>query len=314
MSTAVVPAPPSAVSEVPEKKRISAREKRQKIENAYAHIDLSRDTIDWASTIWIVGMHVGCLAAPFLFTWSGLIVAGVLHWATMSLGICLAYHRYLSHRSLKLKAPAEAVVTFFGLISGEGPPLWWAATHRLHHQKSDQEGDPHSPNDGHGWSHILWLFKKREATDKQALYEMYASELLDRPVLRALQNYYVFWLLGTAAVLYAAGEFFFGAGLSWLVWGVCVRMVCGYHSTWFINSATHMWGYRNYETRDMSRNLWWAAILSYGEGWHNNHHAHQADARAGHRWFELDPTYWSIKFLKLIGQAYDVKDTKVYSR
>ncbi len=96
--------------------------------------------------------------------------------------------------------------------------------------------------------------------------------------------------------------------LSMLLWGMCVRMTFAYHSTWLVNSATHMWGYRNYETRDRSRNLWWVALLAYGEGWHNNHHAHPTLAPAGHRWWEVDITWWSIKLLRFLGQATDVQD------
>jgi stearoyl-CoA desaturase (delta-9 desaturase) len=234
-----------------------------------------------------------------------------MHWVTCSIGICLGFHRYLAHKSMKLKAPAEFVTMLCGCLSGEGSPLTWAATHRLHHQKSDQEGDPHSPIREDGWwAHIMWLFPKRATDVSRILMSRYVPELVNRPVMQFFEKTFALWLWGGGLVLLAAGWMTGGwqLGVSWLVWGMCVRMVAAYHSTWFVNSATHLWGYRNYDTRDHSRNLWWVAILAYGEGWHNNHHAHPAVAPAGHKWWEVDMTWWSICFLRAIGQAYDVKD------
>jgi stearoyl-CoA desaturase (delta-9 desaturase) len=258
--------------------------------------------IDWVVLTWMVAVHAGALAAPFFFSWTGLAVCIVLHWVTCSIGICLGYHRYLAHKSLKLKPPAEFFTLFCGAISGEGSPLQWAAVHRVHHQRSDLKGDPHSPFDGSFWSHILWLFIGHKASYRQQLYRQYVPELADRPLLRFFQKTEFFWLVATGVTLLALG------GLPVLLWGMCVRIVFAYHSTWFVNSATHLWGYRNYDTRDESKNLWWVAILSYGEGWHNNHHAHPSLAPAGHRWWEIDMTWLAIKFLKAIGQAYDVRD------
>lgn len=266
--------------------------------------------LDWTVLGFLIFVHAGTLAAPFFFSWSGLAICVGMHWLTCSVGICLGFHRYLAHRSMKLKAPAEFCVTLAGVLSGEGTPLNWAAVHRLHHQKSDQEGDPHSPNQGSWWSHILWLFPLRHKDQAEVLYRRYIPELVDRPVLRFFEKTFAIWLWGSGLVLLAAGTAVGGIslGLSWLLWGMCARMTFAYHSTWFVNSATHLWGYRNYETRDMSRNLWWVAVLAYGEGWHNNHHAHPSVAPAGHKWWEVDITWWSIRFLRGIGQAYEVND------
>ncbi len=264
--------------------------------------DIHKRPYDWSVVLWIGGMHVGCLAAPFFFTWQALAVCVLLHWFTCSIGICLGYHRYLSHRSFKLKQPSEFLVLLCGVLSGEGSPLRWSATHRLHHARSDKEGDPHSPLDGKWWSHLLWLMPFRYQKEADALYEKFIPELRQRPVLRLFERTYGLWLIGSAVALYAIG------GLPFLLWGLCVRMTIAYHSTWFVNSATHLWGYRNYQTRDESRNLWWVALLSYGEGWHNNHHAFPRVAPAGHRWWEIDMTWWSIKLLRLFGQATDVCD------
>ncbi len=264
--------------------------------------NLRRENIDWVVLGWMIAMHVGCLAAPFFFTWQALGVAVVLHWMTASIGICLGYHRYLAHRSLKLKTPAEFCVLLCSVLSGEGTPLTWAATHRLHHQRSDQYGDPHSPLDGPWWSHLLWLFMKRTPAQQEALFQRYVPELAERPMMRFFEKTFGLWLVAMAVTLFVIG------GLPMLLWGLCVRMVVAYHSTWFVNSATHMWGYRNYETRDQSRNLWWVALLAYGEGWHNNHHAHPHTARAGHKWWEIDMTFWAIRALEWCGLATEVDD------
>ena len=275
---------------------------KQAILTSMLPAQLNRRNIDWASLIWIGGMHVGAVIAPFYFTWSALGVTIFLHWLTLSIGICLGYHRFLSHKSMRLRQPVDFFVTLCGVLSGEGTPLAWSATHRLHHQQSDKIGDPHSPLDGPWWSHILWLFVRHTPEQSEMLYRRYVPELMHRRDLRMFERTYPLWLFGSGIILFAIG------GLPFLLWGLCARMTYAYHSTWLVNSATHIWGYRNYDTRDESRNLWWVALVSYGEGWHNNHHAHPSNARAGHKWWEIDPTFWIIKGLKATGLAYEVKD------
>lgn len=267
--------------------------------------------IDWTVLLWIGGMHAGCVAAPFFFSWSALGVCIFLHWVTCSIGICLAYHRYLSHRSFKMSKPAEFGTLLCGVLSGEGTPLMWAATHRMHHQLSDHDGDPHSPLDGKWWSHMMWVFVRHDPKYQEMLYKRYASELMERPLIQFFERTFGMWLMGSGAALFGLGWALGGltGAIGMLVWGLCVRQTAAYHTTWLINSATHIWGYRNYETRDQSRNIWWVALLAYGEGWHNNHHAHPTLAPAGHRWWEADITWWSIKLLRFFGQATDVNDT-----
>lgn len=280
----------------------SAVSQQELIYGSFSPGNLRWNNIDWIVLGWMVVMHAGCLAAPFFFTWEALGVAVLLQWMTGSIGVCLGYHRFLSHKSLKLVAPARFLIMVIGSISGEGSPLFWAATHRLHHQRSDQEGDPHSPTVGAWWSHILWLFGYRNAEAKQALFERYAPDLMHDPMMVFFEKTYFFWLAACGLALYLIG------GLPMFLWAQCVRIVFTYHATWFVNSATHIWGYRTYETRDLSRNLWWVALITYGEGWHNNHHAHPHTARAGHKWWEIDMTWWAIRTLKACGLAYDVDD------
>lgn len=280
--------------------RKTKSEERSLLLSTFGRQNLRWDNVDWVVVVWMLAMHVGALAAPFFITWEAVVTAVVLHWATCSVGICLTMHRYLSHRSLKLRTPAK----FFGLlcatIAGEGTPMHWSSVHRIHHQKSDQEGDPHSPNEGDWWSHILWTFTGRDSRLRPTMYRHFVPDLVQDKMMWFFENAFGPVLIGTGILLYAIG------GLPMLLWAMCVRMVFAYHSTWFVNSATHMWGYRTYETSDRSRNLWWVAVLAYGEGWHNNHHAYPRLARAGHKWWEVDPTWMFIRFLQLIGQAYDV--------
>ena len=277
-------------------------EERSLLLEDYDPKNLRLNNIDWPVLGFMVLVHAGLFAAPFFFTWQALGVAVLFHWLTCSIGICLAYHRYLAHRSFKLVWPARMATMFFGVLSGEGTPLTWAATHRLHHARSDQPGDPHSPLDGKWWSHLLWIFVRHDQEHMEKMYRHYVPDLAKDPVLRMYERTYALWLFGMAGVFYAVG------GWPFLLWGVCVRMFFAYHSTWFVNSATHLWGYRNYETTDQSRNLWWVAILAYGEGWHNNHHAHPKVAPAGHKWWEFDMTWQAIKVLRFFHLAYDVDD------
>lgn len=284
---------------------------QEELRKAFSQDQLRWNNVDWIIAGWMFLMHAGCLAAPFFFSWASLGVAVGLHWFTASIGICLGYHRYLAHRSMKLAKPAEFTAMLAGTLSGEGTPLTWAATHRLHHQRSDLQGDPHSPLEGTFWSHMMWLFIYRSPKQQEILYRRYVPELAERPMMRFFERTQALWLtlLGTSLVVigwFAIGDWWGAASM--LLWGMCVRMVVAYHSTWFVNSATHLWGYRNYKTRDQSRNLWWVAVLAYGEGWHNNHHAHPAVAPAGHRWWEFDITWWSIKALRFLGLATDVND------
>lgn len=264
--------------------------------------ELNRRNIDWVVLFWMAGIHLGCLAAPFFFTWKALGLAIVMHWLTSSVGVCLGFHRYMSHKSFKLIKPAEFFVMLCSVASGQGSPLMWTATHRLHHQRSDQEGDPHSPLEGKWWSHMFWLFVNHTPEQREVLFRKYVPDLVDRPMMKFFERTYGLWLVAIGLLLYAI------AGLPGVLWALCVRMTWAYHVTWFVNSATHLWGYRNYETRDESRNLWWVAILSYGEGWHNNHHAHPHAARSGHRWWEVDMTWWVIRTMQILHLATEVDD------
>ncbi len=267
--------------------------------------------LDWPVVIWIGGVHLAALAAPLWFSWSGLAICLVLYWVTGSLGVCLGYHRLLTHGSFTTSGPMRWLFAFLGGISGEGSAVVWVANHRKHHAFSDQEGDPHTPREGGLWSHVLWMLPRHSADEVQAHVKRWAPDLArDRGVM-FLHSTFLLWHILIGAGLLAGGWAVGGRdlGISWLLWGQAMRMVIVFHVTWFVNSATHMWGYRNYETDDDSRNLWWVGLLAFGEGWHNNHHAFQRMAAHGHKWWEVDTTYWSILLLERLGLVWNVVHT-----
>ena len=265
--------------------------------------------INWPVSLWMFGMHIAACFAPFYFSWAGVVTLLVLHFVTACLGITLGYHRLLTHGSLIVPAPLKYFFSICGMLSAEGSPLQWVAIHRKHHVFSDKDEDPHSPRHGFWWSHMFWFFPEETEADRIALYERWAPDMYRDPVQRFFNSTFIMYPLILGAGLYLLGEYALGGvGISMVLWGLCLRMVLAYHSTWFVNSATHMWGYRNYKTTDDSRNSWWVALLSYGEGWHNNHHAHQRLAVHGHRWWEIDVTYNVIRLLKVLGLAKKVQD------
>jgi fatty-acid desaturase len=260
-------------------------------------------------TLFMIALiHAGVVLAPFTFTWSGLITCVILVFVTGALGITACYHRLLTHRSFKTPKWVEYVLTCFGCLALQGGPISWVATHRLHHKESDEEPDPHTPLVSFLWSHIGWLLFTDPQLDRYDKLRRFAKDLDKDRVIRFFQKTFVPIYLAFAALLFLVGTLIGGwyLGLSLLVWGTFVRTVWVWHATWLVNSATHLWGYRNYITKDNSRNTWWVALITFGEGWHNNHHADQRSAAHGHRWFEFDLTYWIIRGMELVGLASDV--------
>jgi stearoyl-CoA desaturase (delta-9 desaturase) len=222
------------------------------------------------------------------------------------LGISMGYHRLHTHRSYEVPLALEYFFAVCGTLTLQGGPMFWVATHRIHH-KSDQPGDPHSPGDGAWWAHIGWLLVGECKLDDTRLISKYAPDLAKDRFYVWLNNYHWVPLIVLALVLLEIG------GVPFLLWGICLRVVVGFHSTWLVNSATHMWGSRRFATRDNSRNNWWVALITSGEGWHNNHHAHPTSARHGLLWYEFDLSWIQIKTLKFFGLAKSVRVAKVAS-
>jgi stearoyl-CoA desaturase (delta-9 desaturase) len=214
-------------------------------------------------------------------------------------GITGGYHRYFSHRTYRTGRAFQFVLALLGASSMQKGPLWWAAHHRRHHRHSDQEGDLHSPGrQGFFWAHVGWILStEHEETELQRV-----PDLAKYPELRWLDQWHA-----VPGVALAVGLYLWG-GLPALVWGFFVSTVCCWHGTFMINSLTHMFGRRRYETKDDSRNSLILAILTLGEGWHNNHHYWQSSTRNGFMWWEFDPTYYTLRALALVGIVWDLKE------
>jgi len=263
--------------------------------------------VNWFTAIILALFHIGAVAALFMFSWRNLAVAAILYYVATGLGISMGYHRLHTHRSYKVPLWLEYFFALCGSLTLEGGPIFWVATHRLHHQYSDLPGDPHSPNDGAFWSHVGWILFGETNHNNTKLMSKYAPDLARHPFYVWLNDYH--WIPGTVLglALLAIG------GLPMMLWGICLRVVVGLHATWLVNSATHMWGGRRFATRDGSRNNWWVAAISFGEGWHNNHHAHPTSARHGLAWYEFDPSWLLVKALRFFGVAKAVHVASVDS-
>ncbi len=253
-------------------------------------------TLNWKTLLGITVVHLGALFALLAFSWPAVGVFVVLQGIT-ALGITLGYHRLLTHRSFQVPKWLEYVFTLCGSLALQGGPIKWVATHRVHHAFADRPQDPHSPARGFWWAHVFWLFAYDEVLDDPTQYRRYATDLVRDPVHRFINQTDVLQQVMLGAFLFMLG------GWPFVVWGIFVRIVFVYHATWLVNSAAHVWGYRRYETGEGSRNNWWVALLTYGEGWHNNHHAYPSSAAHGLRWWELDLTYLTICLLAWVKLA-----------
>ena len=263
--------------------------------------------LNWSITSVLVLLHAGALAGLFMFSWRAFLVAVALYCISIGLGISMGYHRLHTHRSYKIPLWLEHFFAVCGTLTLQGGPIFWVATHRIHHQFSDKPGDPHSPRDGAWWSHIGWLLVGESKHNNTKLMAKYAPDLAKDRFYVVLNDYHWVPIILVAGLLFAIG------GLPMMLWGTFVQIVFGLHATWAVNSATHMWGGRRFKTRDDSRNNLWVALISFGEGWHNNHHAHPTSARHGLVWYEIDFSWMLIKLLKFLGIAKSIQVAKVTS-
>jgi len=273
---------------------------RKAVRTAY-----SLSTLNWITAFFMIAFHAVAIAALFFFSWTNFFVALALHWMAVGFGISLGYHRLHTHRGFKCSKAFEYFLAVCGTTTLEGGPIFWVATHRQHHQLSDQDGDPHSPRDGGFWSHMGWILFGDTHHNNTELMSKYAPDLGRDPFYRSLNTWHWVPLTTTGLILLAVG------GWSMVLWGVFLRVVVGLHATWLINSATHMWGSRRFETRDDSRNSFLIALLTFGEGWHNNHHAHPVSARHGLAWWEFDISWLTLKLFNAVGLVSDLKVAKV---
>jgi stearoyl-CoA desaturase (delta-9 desaturase) len=274
--------------------------------NADRYVDPARysklNILTGAILVWF---HVQAVVALFSFTWTYFFVALALYWMTVGLGISMGYHRLHTHRGFKTYKWFDYFLAICGTLTLEGGPIFWVATHRLHHQYSDQPEDPHTPRVSGFWAHVGWILVGDSNHNDTARMARYAPDLAKDPFYRWLNTYHWVPLTVLGFVLLAIG------GWNLVNWGIFLRVVVGLHATWMINSATHIWGYRRFPTKDDSKNTWWAAIFTFGEGWHNNHHAHPTSARHGLTWYEIDLTWISLKLLRPLGLVWDVKVARI---
>jgi stearoyl-CoA desaturase (delta-9 desaturase) len=256
--------------------------------------------LKWVTTIFLIGIHLTALLifVPGNFSWAGVGLMLLLHWVTGGLGITLGWHRLVAHRSFQAPKWLEYFLAFCGTLAFQGGPIWWVGLHRHHHVHSDQELDHHNSGRGFWWSHIGWMFYKVPA---ELEIDRFSKDIGSDPVYRFLEQYFLLIQVAFAGGLYLIG------GWQFVLWGIFARLVLVYHCTWLVNSATHKFGYRTFETDDRSTNCWWVALLTYGEGWHNNHHAYQYSARHGLQWWEIDLTWMMIRVLQGLGLASKVK-------
>jgi fatty-acid desaturase len=257
--------------------------------------------IVWITALVMIAFHLGAVVALFMFHWKPFLVAMLLWWVAGGFGIGMGYHRLLTHRGYKTSKWMEYLLTICGTLTLEGGPIFWVATHRMHHQNTDKEGDPHSPNEGGFWAHVGWLLTGETKHNGSAELNPYVPDLRKDKFHVWISHWHWIPITVLGLALLAFG------GWPYLFWGIFFRTVLGLHSTWLVNSATHMWGSRRFATSDTSRNSLWVALLTFGEGWHNNHHAHPQSSRHGLAWYEIDPNWYGISVLRICGLAWDVK-------
>jgi len=256
--------------------------------------------VKWPTIIFMIVIHIlaGVALLPQFWSWGSVATLLILYWATACLGVTLGYHRLLSHRSFKVPQWLSRFFATCGALSAEYGPITWSGIHRQHHKYSDTDPDPHDMNKGFWWSHIGWMFYDVPAEKN---VRKYTADLRNDPYFRWLDKYFLLLQVPLGLTLYLIG------GWSLVLWGLPLRLVVVYHVTWLVNSATHTWGERPYDTEDNSRNNKWVAALTFGEGWHNNHHAYPSSAKQGLQRGQIDLTWYHIVVLKKLGLATNVR-------
>jgi stearoyl-CoA desaturase (delta-9 desaturase) len=256
-------------------------------------------------------IHVICFGALWTgWSWTAVGIAVALYWLRM-FAITAFYHRYFSHRTFRTHRAIQFAFALLGTSSAQRGPLWWAAHHREHHRHSDHEPDPHSPGwRGVLWSHTAWfLTEKGRATNWKTIPDWRRF-----PELIWLDRYHLIGPFLLIATLFVAGALL-GAWapslstgpLQLVVWGFGVSTVALYHASFTVNSVAHMLGSRRFATGDDSRNNWFLALITLGEGWHNNHHYYPGTVRQGFYWWEFDPAYWALRVMSWVGLVWDLR-------
>lgn len=271
----------------------------------------SRPQVQWLRVTPFLAMHIACLAVFWVgWSWVAVFVALLLYFARV-FALTAFYHRYFSHRSFKTSRWFQFLGGVLGCAAAQRGPIWWAAHHRDHHRFAEREGDVHSPH-RHGflWSHMLWFMTNENFRTKQRN----VKDWLKYPELRLINRFDFLAPAALAISMFAFGEVLRVAapsletnGWQMLIWGFLVSTIVLYHVTFAINSLAHTVGSRRFDTKDESRNNWWLALITFGEGWHNNHHHYPGSVRQGFRWWELDITFYLLVVLSWFGLVWDLK-------
>jgi stearoyl-CoA desaturase (delta-9 desaturase) len=263
-------------------------------------------------------VHLSCLAVFWVgFSWTAFSVALGLYIVRM-FGITGFYHRYFSHKAFKAGRGVQLAGAVLGCASAQRGPLWWASHHRYHHQHADTPDDAHSPVvHGFLWSHLLWFLSPRYLATLDSRIKDFAKY----PELRFLDRYHVIVPVVLGVGLYLLGDVLARVapglgtnGWQMFIWGFSISTVAVYHATYTINSLSHLFGRRTYDTNDHSRNNWLLAILTLGEGWHNNHHHYPVSARQGFRWWQYDVTYYILLLLQRLGLVHELRPLPTHVR
>jgi len=277
----------------------------------------------WKNIIWITLVHIVAVsfAVPY-FSWQAVVCLAFMHYLVGMFGITFGFHRLLTHKAFAVPRWLENFTAFVGTLACQGGPISWVAAHRNHHMYSDRAEDPHDATRGFWYSHVGWIFNRRQDLDQFEEFQHYAPDLAARPFFRFLENYMIPIQFAFGGVLFPLGGavgYLSGTatGFDWhmatafIVYGTFIRLVTGYHVTWFVNSAAHAWGQTPNSTNDLSKNSWWVALVSFGEGWHNNHHAQPRSARHGWEWWQFDQTWVLIRTLETFGLVSGIVEPKV---
>ena len=260
-----------------------------------------RDSIHWKNLSIVITFHLLAAPALFMFSWANLAAMLFVNWIVISLGIGLGYHRLLTHRSFKAPKWLEYALTVFGSMAIQDDAPRWVATHRIHHAFTETDKDPHSTRPGLFWAHMGWVLKGTAQDYDKKVLKKYVPDLMKDKFHVFFAKYYYVPLIVSAFLFYAVG------GWSMVLWGVFLRVVLGWHTTWFVNSLAHLFGKRPFATKDDSTNNWFVAILTFGEGWHNNHHAYPSSARHGLKWYQFDMNWITISIFKRLGWAKQIR-------
>jgi stearoyl-CoA desaturase (delta-9 desaturase) len=261
--------------------------------------------IDWVRCLPFLAMHALCFGVIFVGASAAAVWTAVALYVVRMFAITAFYHRYFSHRTYRVSRPVQFLMAFLGTTAVQRGPIWWAAHHRNHHAHADREGDMHSPaREGFWWSHMGWFMTPEGYRTKSR----FVKDLLKYPEIRFIDRFDWIGPLLLGVTLYVVG------GWQLFVWGFGISTVALYHGTYAINSVAHRFGFRRYATRDDSRNNLILALITLGEGWHNNHHHCPSAARQGFFWWEIDPTYYVLRALAAVGIVRDLRPVTARAR